>query len=184
MDSDLPATGTAQLLEVLSPYVPDDFIDERWPAGRTGGRRRICSSAQLFRTHLLSLLTPAHSLNLLVQMLPEQPTWRKFAQIRSSVRTPDVRMLHEFRSRVGVCGMRAINQHLLEPLIETYAPAERSLALIDATDLPAACSGFKKKHGHLFRGASGTWRTHAQDRAKPLVCRLQEAHAAPLAASL
>src|SRR4051812_25377738 len=81
MDSHLPATGTAELLDLLSPYVPDDFINERWPSRRTGGRRRMCSSAQLFRAHLLSLLTPAHSLNLLVQMLPEQHAWRKFAQI-------------------------------------------------------------------------------------------------------
>jgi hypothetical protein len=32
--------------------------------------------------HLLSLLTPVHSLNLLVKMLPEQRAWRKFAGLR------------------------------------------------------------------------------------------------------
>src|SRR5262245_8542828 len=156
MDSQLPATGTAELLDLLSPYVPDDFINERWPSGHTGGRRRICSSAQLFRAHLLSLLTPTHSLNLVSRMLPEQSAWRKFCQIRNLARTPDVRMLSEFRSRVGVLGLRQINQQLLEPILNVYASEPRSLALVDATDLPAACSGFKKKHGCLFRSARRT----------------------------
>ena len=36
MNSDLPATGTAALLELLAPFVPDDFINTRWPHGPTG----------------------------------------------------------------------------------------------------------------------------------------------------
>ena len=72
MDSMLPATGTAELLELLSPFVPDDFINRAWPQTRTGGRRRQHSAAQLFRVHLLSLLTPVHSLNLLVRLLPSK----------------------------------------------------------------------------------------------------------------
>jgi hypothetical protein len=40
--------------------------------------------------------------------LPEQPAWRRFANLRSASRTPDVRMLHEFRARLGVCGLRNI----------------------------------------------------------------------------
>jgi len=30
MNSDLPATVTAALLELLHPFVPDDFINECW----------------------------------------------------------------------------------------------------------------------------------------------------------
>jgi hypothetical protein len=82
MNSDLPATGTVALLELLDPFVPDDFINECWPTRPTGGRRRDYSAAQLYRVHLLSLLTPVHSLNLLVKMLPEQRAWRKFAGLR------------------------------------------------------------------------------------------------------
>jgi hypothetical protein len=47
MNSDLPATGTAELLERLAPFVPDDFINQRWPTVATGGRRREYPAAQL-----------------------------------------------------------------------------------------------------------------------------------------
>jgi len=142
MDSTLPATGTAELLELLSPFVPDDFINQTWPQTPTGGRRRRHSTAQLFRVHLLSLLTPVHSLNLLVRLPPEQIGWRRFARLRNRYHGPDVRILHEFRARVGVAGFRAINAHLLEPMVEHYAWRERSVGLIDATALPTACGGF------------------------------------------
>jgi hypothetical protein len=178
MDSALPATGTAELLELLSPFVPDDFINQTWPQTRTGGRRRHHSSAQMFRVHLLSLLTPVHSLNLLIRLLPEQNGWRRFARLRNQYEGPDVRMLHEFRARVGVAGFRAINAHLLDPLVERYAWRERSVGLIDATDLPAACGGFKKKHRALLGRWGSAGRADTQDRTKPLVCGLQEAHVA------
>ena len=184
MNSNLPATGTIKLLERLSPFVPDDFINHCWPTGSTGGRHREYTAAQLYRVHLLSLLSPVHSLNLLVKMLPEQRAWRKFAGLRRQSHVPGVRVLHEFRARLSVTGLRRINEHLLEPLIESYAWRELSLGLIDATDLPAACVGFKKKHRSVFGGSSRPGRAHAQDGSESLVCRLQEAHAAFVAARL
>ena len=36
MNSDLPATGTVALLELLAPLVPEDFINQVWPHGRPG----------------------------------------------------------------------------------------------------------------------------------------------------
>ena len=117
MNSDLPATGTVALLERLDPFVSDEFIIECGPTRPTGGRRRDYSAAQLYRMHLLSLLSPVHSLNLLVKMLSEQRAWRKFARLRRQTQVPGVRVLHEFRCRVGVAGLRRINQHWLAPLI-------------------------------------------------------------------
>jgi Transposase domain (DUF772) len=144
MNSDLPSTGTAALLDLLHPFVPDDFIYECWPCGHTGGRRRDYSAAQLYRIHLLSLLTPVHSVNLLIKLLPEQRAWRKFAGLRRQTQVPGARVLHEFRSRVGVAGLRRINAHLLAPLLAGYLWQPWSVGLIDATDLPAARVGFKK----------------------------------------
>ena len=184
MNSDLPATGTVALLELLDPFVPDDFINECWPHGRTGGRHREHTAAQLFRVHLLCLLSPVHSVNLLVKMLPEQRAWRKFAGLRRQSRVPDVRMLHEFRCRVGVAGLRRINQHLLAPLLAPYVWQPWSVGLIDATDLPAACVGIKKKHRAILRRARRAGRAHAQGRAEPMLRRLQEAHPTPVAAPL
>ena len=184
MDSKLPATGTAELFALLDPYVPDDFINQNWPHGATGGRRRANSAAQLFRLHLLCLLSPVHSVNLLVKMLPEQRAWRKFARLRRQNEVPGVRMWHEFRARVGVAGLRRINQHLLQPLIQQYARMERSVGLIDATDLPAACVGFKKKHRPILGPARGAGRSHAQNRPEPLLRGLQETYVAFVAAQL
>ena len=172
MNSDLPATGTAALLELLSPFIPDDFINAGWPDGTTGGRHREHTAAQLFRVHLLCLLSPVHSVNLLVKMLPEQRAWRKFAGLRHQSRVPDVRMMNLFRSRLGVAGLRRINQHLLAPLLPAYAWQPWSVGLIDATDLPAACVGFKKKHRPILCRPCGLGRAHAQDRTKPVFRRL------------
>jgi len=184
MKSDLPATGTAALLEILDAFVPDDFINDRWSRGWTGGRHRTHTAAQLFRVHLLCVLSPVRSLNLLVKMLPEQRAWRKFAGLRRQNQVPDVRMLHEFRARLGVSGLRQINQQLLAPLLAPYTWLPWSVGLIDATDLPAACVGFKKKHGPILCRARGPWRAHAQDRSHPVLRRLQETYAASVAASL
>lgn len=151
MNSGLPATGTEQLLRVLSPFVPDQYLQEHWPPGRTGGRRHAFSAAQLWRVHLLALLTPVHSLNLLVRLLSEQRAWRQFAHLPHRHRVPDVRMLHEFRDRLGVSGARQINEQLLEALLETLDPAATAVGLMDATDLEASCRGFKKKGWKLTR---------------------------------
>ena len=144
MDSLLPPTGTVQLLTELSPHVPDDFINELLPAHRGQGRRCQYSPAQLWRVHLLSLLTPVHAFNLLVQMLCEQKAWREFAHLPNRHAVPDVWMLHQFRQRAGVGGLRKINEHLLQPLLPLRDSERMAVALIDATDLEAACSGHKK----------------------------------------
>lgn len=176
----LPPVGTTRLLELVSPYVPDDFILNLCPRLSTGGRRCALSAPQLWRLHLLVLLTSTHSLNLVVTQLPEQAAWRRFCRLRRH--WPGVRMLHEFRQQVGVSGLRRINQHLLERLLRRQGLQPHAVALMDATDLPAACNGFKKKHWGLYRRARGVRRPHAQNWPEPLVRGLQEAHTAFMAA--
>ena len=144
MHTPLPTTGTAALLLQLSDFVPDDFINQLLPPHRGRGRRSRWSSAQLFRLLLLVLLTPAHSLNLLVELLPEQRAWRHFARLPNRRRVPTASILHEFRERLGVGSLRRINRHLLEPLLDGLAPERPTVALIDSTDLPAATSTYKK----------------------------------------
>lgn len=145
MKSILPTTGTAELLEEMSPYVPDQFISEQWPNGPTGGRRRCFTAAQLWRAHLLLLLTPARSVNLLSKLLQEQHHWRRFARLSHRERVPDVRMLHNFRAELGVSGLRSINEQLATPLVKELCERSDTIAIIDATDLPAACQAFKKR---------------------------------------
>ena len=140
----LATTGTAELLEHLSPFIPDDFINELCPVHRGRGRRIGFGPAQFYRVLLLSLLTPAHSFNLLTQMLKEQRAWRRFAHLRNRHHLPVASQLHDFRDRIGVGGLRRINQQLLGPLLESSWIGGKSVALIDSTDLPAATSAYKK----------------------------------------
>jgi len=140
----LPQTGTASLLERLSPHVPDELINSLFLPKSGPGRRGLFSAAQLFRVHLLALLTPVHSFNLLVELLPEQRAWRAFARLRNRVRVPDVRMLHEFRQRLELTKLRRVNESLLKPLVAGTGAFAKTVALIDSTDLPAATNAYKK----------------------------------------
>lgn len=157
MKSELPMTGTAQLLTLLDLYIPDDFINQHWNRRPSRGPHRALSAAQLWRVHLLAVLTPAHSFNQLVELLPEQRAWREFARLPHRQRGPDVRMLHEFRARAGVTGFRAINDQLRLPFVERAAGWPHAVALIDATDLPASCGGFKKKKPKPTRLSEPRW---------------------------
>ena len=155
MIAPLPAVGTIALLERLSDYVPDDFIAGLCSRTATGGRRHGLSAAQLWRAHLLAVLTSTHSLNLIVTQLSEQPAWRRFARLRGPL--PSARMLSEFRRQVGVSGLRRINQHLLGRLLHRQGVQPYAVALMDATDLPASCGGFKKKKSNATRPIVPRW---------------------------
>ena len=144
MKNPLPVTGTVALLEELSVFIPDDLINQLVPPHAGRGRRSHWSSAQLYRLLLLSLLTPAHSFNLMLHLLAEQRAWRKFARLPNRHRLPVASQLHDFRQALGVGGLRRINEHLLKPLLQLLGPERRSVGLIDAMDLPAATSGHKK----------------------------------------
>jgi hypothetical protein len=140
----LPKTGGAALLEQLSVHIPDDLINSLFTHKSRVGRRRHFSAAQLFRVTLLALLTPVHSFNLLVELLPENRSWRAFARLRNRCQLPDVRMLHEFRACFDLTKLRRVNKYLLQPLLEGTANFPKTVALIDSTDLPAATNAYKK----------------------------------------
>ena len=180
MRDSLAITGSAVLLEQITTFVPDDLINELVPPHRGRGRPAHWSSAQLYRLLLLTLLTPAHSFNLMLALLPEQRSWRKFARLPNRHRLPAASQLHDFRDALGVSGLRRINDQLLVPLVQGL-PADRlSVGLMDATDLPAATSAYKKRLPDAIRRAepplavepsrpvrvAGLWAT----RNTPCVC--------------
>lgn len=140
----LPTTGTTALLDRLSPYVPDDYIDSLFAVKHGPGRPALFSPSQLFRVISLTLLTPAHSFNLLVKLLPENRGWRSFARLRNRNDLPDAKMLHQFRDRLDLTKLRRINERLLEPMLERCSSFPKTVAIIDATDLPAATNAYKK----------------------------------------
>lgn len=140
----LPQTGTTELLKVLSPHLDDDFIDDLLRTKSRRGKPRHFRPSQLFRVMLLNLLTPVHSFNLLMQLLPENRPWRDFARLPNKRVLPDAKMLHQFRDKLSPINLRAINRHLLMPLLNSIDPLRMTVAIIDSTDLPAATSSFKK----------------------------------------
>jgi hypothetical protein len=141
----LPQTGTAALLDTLSPYLDDEVINDLLPRRKGRGRRRLFSAAQLFRVLLLTLVTPVHSFNLLVKLLAENRSWRRFARLPNQRTLPDAKMLHQFRDRLDLSKLRQVNQHLLAPILAGLDLRRTSLAIMDATDLPAATQTFKKR---------------------------------------
>jgi hypothetical protein len=141
----LPITGSVELLELLSPFVADDHINEMLARHRGAGRPSQRSGAQLYRTLLLMLLTPARSSNLLCTLLPDQRAWRRFAHLPNRKRLPNARQLHEFRHRLTPMILRQINEQLLLHLLEGWPKEQLGIGLIDATDLPAATNEYKKK---------------------------------------
>lgn len=140
----LSQTGTAALLDELCPFVPDQFINDLIGPQRGVGRRRQYTPAQLYRLLLLALLTPAHAFNLLVNLLPEQRAWRRFAGLANRQAIPDASLLYDFRQTLGVSGLRRINRHLLHPILAGGQLRAVTVAIIDATDLPAATHAYKK----------------------------------------
>jgi hypothetical protein len=112
------------------------------------------------------MLTPVHSLNNLVRHLSEQQAWRRFAHLSNRQEVPDVWILNQFRERYGVSGLRQINEHLLEPLLPKCAGQDLALALIDATDLEAACSGHKKRPPDSIQPSALPWEAERLSAAK------------------
>jgi hypothetical protein len=176
----LAQTGTRALLEQLSPFLDDVLIKELLPSRRKAGRPRFFSPAQLFRVLLLSLLTPAHSFNLLVKVLSENRAWRKFAHLPNQRVLPDAKMLHQFRDRLDLIVLRQINAHLLRPLLNNLDPSRPTVAIMDSTDLPAPVNSFKK-NASVLGAARRSGCAHGQKRTESLVHRIQKTQPAALA---
>src|ERR1700751_2475735 len=153
----LPITGSVELLELLSPFVADDHINEVLPRHRGAGRPSQWSGAQLYRTLLLLLLTPARSSNLLCSLLPDQRAWRRFAHLPNRNLLPNARQLHEFRQRLTPMILRQINERLLLGLLEGWPKEQLGVGLMDATDLPAATNEYKKKTMVAFPRIKQHW---------------------------
>jgi hypothetical protein len=138
----LAQTGTSDLLKQLSDYLDDDCINELFPRRSGVGRPSAFTAAQLFRVSLLTLLTPVHSFNLLLKILPENRSWRRFAKLPNRFKVPLPKMLHDFRDQLDLNILREVNSKLLRPLLTDLEPSRKTVSIMDSTDLAASC--FKK----------------------------------------
>src|SRR5207245_296784 len=89
---------------------------------------------------------------------------------------PDAKMLHQFRDRLDLIKLRAINRRLAAPFFDNWDSARKSLAIIDSTDLPAATHSFKKKSGAVFSSRRGHRGSYHKKRSEPMVHRIQKTH--------
>ena len=71
------------------------------PTGPTCCGRIAFSVAELWRMHLLLLLTSAQSLNLVAAQLHEHAACQGFCRLGSLPHLPDGRMFHKFRQQQG-----------------------------------------------------------------------------------
>ncbi|HYG35717.1 MAG TPA: transposase [Clostridia bacterium] len=173
----LTQTGTAALLEELSPFLDDELINSFCPDPQSRPASDF-SSAQLSRVLLLSLLIPVHSFNLLVALLPENRAWRRFAHLHHRHEVPTAKMLSQFRARLDLSILRSINAHLLWPLLEELGPAHR----------PPGHHRFYRTAGGLYtlkklRVCHATHRSRHQNRqvgTEQMIHRLQKAQLASL----
>jgi hypothetical protein len=161
----LPPVGSAELLEQLSAHVPDQLINTLIPRRKGRGRRADFTSAQLFRALLLGVLTPVRSFNLLCRLLPDNRAWRRFALLPRQKSVPGPRIFHEFRQKLPPAILRAINAHLLLPLLDQLG-TKTTVALIDATDLRAATNAYKKTVTGISRPIAQCWADAVSSRAR------------------
>lgn len=156
MSNSVPAVGSLALLDALTDFVPDDFINASWPIPYRRGPRFAFSAAQLWRVHLLSALMGGQSFNAVQRSLREQRPLRSFAHLPNERCIPDVRMLHQFRRRLGAGGFRRINDRLASQVLQEAPLRDKTVGLIDATDLPASAAD-KKKTGALGARGGPIW---------------------------
>jgi len=135
-------------LQSISLVIPDDAINEFFPANYQGkrGKPYALTTAQYYRIHLLTLLKGLPSFNRISRELAYHQTYRRFAQLQSRAQVPQPNTLSDFRAEVGPRNLGLINDLLVERLFAMIPLPPLMIAVPDSTDLVAACSGRGKKN--------------------------------------
>lgn len=139
-------------LERFSKVIPDSEIDLKFPKLRprkiwstNRGRRKIFSSSQLYRMHLVTLLKHIFSFNRLFIELKQRRLLRKFCNILNKYNIPNRRIFFEFRKYLKEEGFVKIKAMLLNRLLKILPLPQVIIGSVDSTDIEASCYGFRKK---------------------------------------
>ena len=135
-------------LEQISPHIPDEEINFLFPFRKfnTQGRRRTFKTSQLYRAHILAMLKAIPSFNKLCRELKTRRSFRDFCLFKNKKSTPPKRMLSEFRDHLKPSGFEKIAQLIAANFLNMVPLPDLHVAIPDATDMPANCSGFAKKN--------------------------------------
>jgi len=135
-------------LEKISRHVPDEEINLLFPFRKfdVQGRTRKFKTNQLYRAHILPMLKGVNSFNKLCYEFKTRRSFRDFCRFKNKQVTPTKRMLSEFRDQLKASGFEKIAQLITATFLRTISLPEVTVAIPDATDMPASCTGFSKKN--------------------------------------
>jgi len=143
-------------LEQISPHIPDEEINFLFPFRKfnTQGRRRTFKTSQLYRAHVLAMLKAIPSFNKLCRELKTRRSFRDFCFFKNKKSTPPKRMLSEFRDHLKPSGFEKIAHLIAANFLNMIPLPDLHVAIPDATDMPANCSGFAKKNAIVLAVAN------------------------------
>lgn len=136
------------ILEKISPYIPDDEIDFLFPFRKSNTQRRLreFKTSQLYRAHILAMIKGVISFNKVCAEFKSRRSFRDFCSLRNKKSTPIKRVLSEFRDYLKPSGFKEITRLITLIFLDTVKLPVIRVAVPDATDMPASCSGFAKKN--------------------------------------
>ncbi|TET93489.1 MAG: transposase [Desulfobacteraceae bacterium] len=140
------------ILEKISPHIPDDEIDFLFPFRNfdTQGRLRAFKTSQLYRAHILAMIKEITSFNKLRAEFKSRRSFRDFCRFKNKGLTPTNRILSEFRGYLKPSGFEEITRLITLIFLHTVKLPVIKVAVPDATDMPANCSGFSKKNANAL----------------------------------
>jgi hypothetical protein len=143
-------------LEKISPHLPDEEINLLFAFRKfdTQGRRRKFKTNQLYRLHILAMIKGIPSFNKLCQELRTRRSFRDFCFFKNKKSTPPKRMLSEFRNHLKSTGFEKIAGLMTANFLNMFSLPDLRVAIPDATDMPARCSGFAKKNAIVLATAN------------------------------
>ena len=155
-------------LEKISPHIPDEEINFLFPFRKfnTQGRRRKFKTSQLYRAHILAMLKGIPSFNKLCTELKTRRSFRDFCLFKNKKSTPPKRMLSEFRDHLKPSGFEKIAQLIAANFLNVIPLPDLHVAIPDATDMPANCSGFAKKNAIVLAIANAQRSTPQREPPK------------------
>jgi hypothetical protein len=143
------------ILEKIAPHIPDEEINFLFPFRKfnSQGRTRRFQTSQLYRAHILALLKGVSSFNKLCAEFKSRRSFRDFCHLKNKKATPVKRMLSEFGDHLKPSGFEKIAQLILLDFLNIAPLSEITVAIPDATDMPANCNGFAKKNAIVRESA-------------------------------
>ena len=160
------------ILEKISSHIPDDEIDFLFPFTNynTQGRLREFKTSQLYRVHILTMIKGVTSFNKVCAEIKTRRSFRDFCHFKNKKSTPIKRILSEFRDYLKPSGFKEITRLITLTFLNTVKLPAIKVAVPDATDMPASCSGFAKKNANALGRANVPGSIPLKERPKSLLC--------------